>query len=78
VLGQAKLHDDFEPAEGEIIPVADARDAPGITHDAVEFTALDGEHDLLRAEIPGDRLEPGSDQRIERCVVARTSEGDSP
>src|SRR5207247_709051 len=42
------------------------RNAPGIAHDAVEFAALDGKHDLLRAWIAGNWLELGTQQRVER------------
>jgi hypothetical protein len=66
VLLQAKLHDDLESTRRKIIPVSGACYAPGIADDAVEYAALDREHDFLRAWIAGDRLEPGAKERIER------------
>src|SRR5262249_58819168 len=66
VLVERELQDDLELATLEIALVAGARDAPGIADDAIELTALDREHDLLRARIASNRLELGAEQRVQR------------
>src|ERR1700683_4409640 len=66
MLVERNLEDDLERSVIELRLVAVPGNAPRIADDTVKLATLDGEHQLLRARISGNRLKLGAEHHVER------------